>query len=426
MYGLIINGAWFQITDIYLRQLYYTLRPDIQSTAYESEKSSKLEKELKKLLGIKSMTYELDAINNTEHLAINSEIKNKKYKIRFYEEGTFLIINETSTFKNLKSQINQGSNLITSVAAKKLKTVFESEINKLAKISELNNTASIVVLDKEPQNIKKLFNKNDSPLLDVVKVKNIKIFKSDKLIIIIDKNVKKHKDDYIAFSQLLIFFSTYRSVLTELLIKSNNYWKSLNILRKKVRTDTKDILNIRDNLIAIEEKLLAYRSRLEQMSGYLVSQDETYKIIMNHAYLKPMIESMQIKNEFKDLKTGQENLKFNWNMLIDYGKSAKELISMVYEQSTQSSFSLLQAIFIVGVAASIISLGTIAGSTMLQKTIDGELISITDVITFDINTFGQFGVIALVLGLVIFFIMRIVLDTVREVNSEKRLEKLKS
>ena len=104
-------------------------------------------------------------------------------------------------------------------------------------------------------------------------------------------------------------------------------------------------------------------------------------------YLMPLWSDVLIKN--------LENLDFMINARF-------ELQQAVEARNEEKEMKILQAIFLVGVIASILTLGAMPGARLTFYSPDGHLIGTGNLVSFDTSDLLQFGVLAVIFSITLF------------------------
>jgi len=95
-------------------------------------------------------------------------------------------------------------------------------------------------------------------------------------------------------------------------------------------------------------------------------------------------------------------------MTANYADETVRSISLIYSQVQQRELGTLQKLFLISAVASVISLGTLAGSNMLTYRPDGTLETYAIIKAWDLGAFAAYGLAVFVVSVVIYYLFYLI------------------
>ena len=122
-------------------------------------------------------------------------------------------------------------------------------------------------------------------------------------------------------------------------------------------------------------------------------------------YLLPLWSDVLIKN--------LENLDFMMNARFELQQSVETM-------NEEKEMKLLQVIFLIGVIASILTLGAMPGAKITLYNPDGSLAATGNMVSFDLGDLINFGIAAIIFSIVFFVLFNYIYGKIAHLISEKK------
>jgi hypothetical protein len=168
---------------------------------------------------------------------------------------------------------------------------------------------------------------------------------------------------------------------------------------------------LREELLNYREKNILFKNRLNQMNNYLTLR-------MQEAERMGIIEFLEKykANRFLKIKSIHDYLLNLWQMTDDSLVSVTELVNTLYQENTQKEINTLQAIFMISVTASFLTLGAMPGAVLKFFDIKNNLLASGTFTSFNLPTLIQFGLVALVFSFAIYFAWDLIFKNFRKLK----------
>ncbi|MFH1426215.1 MAG: hypothetical protein ABIG66_02165 [Candidatus Kerfeldbacteria bacterium] len=411
-YSSIYIGTWLPRTLIHLREFY--------NAAAENKSALFSEKQLKKWiapLGVTSVRYESGAID-----AVVVETK-KDVTIAQSEEGIVLAIKKiTSPKKDAEELSDYFKNTVLKYWSK-LYSRGAPIPRTFQKIEEFYPFVITVSGATEPE-VKKLFRQFDDDIVERHSWSVGRYWSGRHLVVFERKKIARE----VKVIPFLMFLNAYKFQAQKMLHLHRIIWEDIEAIREKTSVRSKDLPVMRDSLLDLERQISYFSARLKQMGAPLDLLGEFLgerKKVKDYAFY--MFE------ELASLKATQTYLEHLWAMTSDYARGTINLLQLFYSDNERRELNTLQMIFIIGVIAEVIVLGTITGGRMNLTSPSGELLAVGDLFTFSYVDLLVYGLFALFLAAVLYALLhwafnmwkhnRVLGDSIDVTRFRERVEK---
>lgn len=178
-------------------------------------------------------------------------------------------------------------------------------------------------------------------------------------------------------------------------------WDEVSAIKSMKSIKYKDLANTRDLLIEIESDVVFFKSRIKQLKDIL----EVQKIrISNFTSKKDDSVWMGFADGFDSILSSGKYVERLWEMTNNYLTGASNLLSSVYQESSNKQINILQFVFIISAIASIMALGAIPGFSF-----SGTFNPITNIlsggaVSFSWTDLVNMGFVAVASGAFIFIV----------------------
>ena len=234
----------------------------------------------------------------------------------------------------------------------------------------------------------------------------------DPIIRSIDPNIKVTKEAQKTLPsfhlfEYVVFFEEYKQFFEIALRAHRSLWSAISKIRDKEKIRFKDLPTIRDTLLDIQRDITFIKSRLNQLDGFM----KTRETLVPEDILE-QLKTVKAYN-FETLRNAKEYFKELFEMTEKHANTTLSLVSSLYQENEQNELTNLQVIFIIGVIASIISLGAMPNSSFILKDLAGNIMYTGQTSHFDYKALIIYGSITLALGGVVFYLMHFIFKSAR-------------
>ncbi|MEI7619953.1 MAG: hypothetical protein WCJ57_00070 [Candidatus Falkowbacteria bacterium] len=375
----IYAGSWVPRTTLHLDEFYHFL----------SEGKSHLnlnDKELK-ALNANLNIHDLKLSENGQMIVAKMD----KLDFKYYEDGLIITCKQVTDLKKDFKYLGDFSvnnlfkafSYVYSVGAP-IPKIFTAIFSVLPFI--------VTVSEAKPSDVEKLFLTKNEKIHKVINGDNEQIYFGEELIVI-----NSQKDD-LELIKNLIFIEDCRSQFNKILNLHRFIWEEVDKIKHQKKLPYNNLPITRDTLMELNNEVLFLSSRLSQIKFLLAGKKDLINILSN----KKIKE--YLNDNFYSLEQTGGYLSDLWTMTESHVRSTQELITSLYQESTQKQLNILQIIFIVSAVASIIALGSIYGFDFKAYDGAGNLMAYGSTVSFTFFDLARFGFSALGLGLSIYVI----------------------
>lgn len=347
-------GGWFPRTKIHLQEFYNFINgDDLEFGKFAAEKS----RESLKIKSIKYIKQDIDFIK-----AVSDDV----YLI-YTEDGIFYVVGDSK---------------------EKIKKYYITRL--LPTFAFIYSRGAPI-----PKLVSELYEKNPDPIIKEINPK-VKI-------------VKESQKTLPSFSlfEYVVFFEEYKQFFEIALRAHRSLWSAVSKIRDKNEIRYKDLPNIRDTLLDIQRDIIFIKSRLNQLDGYMRAREKL-------ASKQVLMELKKVKEyNFETLRNAKEYFKELFDMTEKHANTTLDLVSSLYRENEQKELTTLQIIFIVGVVASIISLGAMPGSNIIITDTSGNMVYSAQLSSFDFKQLVYFGSITLLGGAIVFYLLHFIFKSAK-------------
>ncbi len=394
----IYTGSWFPRTKLHLREFFNFLKYQSSELNLDKEKIASL----RGLLKIKKIEYQGGVF---DRVSVDCEGCDFEY----FEDG-LLVLEKKS------EKIGEDLSFLENFYQKKLVEIFNFIYSKGAPLPLLTMFAqvhrvrtTILAMSQADEDEINILLKSLGSELPHAKVvdKNYKIYFSPKYICIVSKKIKT--DECLNLVRHYIFFREYEGQMHKFLNINRYLWDNVADILKKEVIRYKELPGLREKLLDYKEKNTLIKNRISQMDNYISARQIEAK---NSGYLKFL--GKYKADRFVKTAGIHKYIANLWQMTDESLGSAADLINSLYQENIQKELTTLQAIFLIGVTASFLTLGAMPGAMLKFFGPGGDQIAGGEFISFDFMTMVRFGLIALAVSFSVYFLWDIFFKNVRK------------
>ncbi|MFH1402743.1 MAG: hypothetical protein ABIH11_00560 [Candidatus Altiarchaeota archaeon] len=206
----------------------------------------------------------------------------------------------------------------------------------------------------------------------------------------------------------IVLTSSYVNHMVE--VMSGIYKKILDVEVIIETEEFKAIKNVMVSIGTIRKDCSERYGKLMQAVSNFSHAERLFKSMRLDDAQKQMSSALGIDRGFERLKDDSDYLLPLWSDVLiknlenlDFMVNARfELQQAIEVRKEEKEMKLLQAIFLVGVIASILTLGAMPGATITLYSPDGVLLAEGSLISFKLEDLASFGVLAIIVSMVFF------------------------
>ncbi|PIP26344.1 MAG: hypothetical protein COX31_02855 [Candidatus Moranbacteria bacterium CG23_combo_of_CG06-09_8_20_14_all_40_16] len=377
----IFIGSWYSRTQLHLSELHLFF------TEGRSHLSLNKEKLLKYKKNINPSNASIIKENGHEILVAKLD----KYDLEYHENGLVLM-----SIDPIPEKINQEMKSLADFTLNKMFDAFGFLFSQGAPIPKifiaLKSILPYVVLAEgsTKQEIERFFVEQKEEIRQEIKNDESIIYYGNRLIVINGK-----AEDNIDLVRIFYLLNDAKNQFQKVLDLHRFIWEEVDKVKSKGKIRYCDLSLNRDTLMEINNEIIFFKSRLEQVNNVLANESvECAK--MNK--LKPDDKiAIHFMESFESLKRTSSYIKNLWSMTENYVSNTFNLINLLYQEGTQKQLNILQFIFVISAIASIITMGSVYGFeiNLFDKSglsvLHGESISFA---FFDLLRFGGTAILA--------------------------------
>lgn len=405
----IYTGSWFPRTKLHLQEFFNFLKYQSSELKLDKKKIVALHNSLK----INKIDYRG---GNFDKISVNCEGCDFEY----FEDGLLVL---EKKFKKIEEDLP----FLESFYQKKLAEILTFIYSKGAPLPLLTilvpvhrvRTTILTMSQAKENEINDLLKKLGSNLPHAkVTDKNYQIYFSPQYICIVSKKIKTN--ECLNLIRHYIFFREYEAQMHKFLNINRYLWdKVANILKKEV-IKYKELPDLREKLLDCKEKNTLVKNRINQMDSFIAAR----KIEAENAGYLEFLKKYKADRFSKAMSIHNYIVRL-WQITDESLGSAAELINSVYQENTQKELTTLQAIFLIGVTASFLTLGAMPGAILEFFGPGGDQIASGKFISFDFITMVRFGLVALAVSSGVYFLWDMFFKNVRKFKVVSIMKSLK-
>lgn len=392
----IFIGSWYSRTQLHLGELHLFLTEGRSHLSLNKEKLLKFRKRLD------PSAVSIIKKNGREILVA----KLGKYDLEYHENGLVLI-----SIDPVSEKINQQMKSLADFTLHKIFDAFGFLYSQGAPIPKifiaLKSVLPYVVLTEgaTEKEVEGFFAEQEEEIIQEIKNNESVIYCGKGLIVINGKT-----DDNIELVRIFYLLNDAKSQFQKVLDLHRFIWEEVDKVKSKGKIRYRDLSLNRDTLMEINNEIIFFKSRLEQIEDVLLNESAEC-VKMNK--LKPDDKiAIHFMESFESLKRTSSYIKNLWSMTENYVSNTFNLINLLYQEGTQKQLNILQFIFVISAIASIIAMGSVYGFeiNLFDKSglpvLHGESISFA---FFDLLRFGGTAILA---GSVLYLLFTLIYNKV--------------
>jgi hypothetical protein len=372
-------GSWVPRTGLHLKELKDFLEKGASHLNLDDLKLKKLWRNLE----AQDVRLEYDP---------RRQIKANSGPLQFSCHENGLIVIEKK-YENLSSDIK----IIGDFSLKKLFPAFSYLYSLGAPVPKIFTSIFsimpfILTLEKGTDaEIKKIFSDNKNACQETIKDKDRQLYLGQEMIVINENSTDCH------LIEDLVFIEDIKTQFHKILNLHRFIWEEVDKVREAKHLPYKKLASTRDTLMSLSSEVTFFESRLSQIN-YLLAE-----------YLKQSKNNEQgkigdyLKAEYESLRDTGNYLADLWKMTENNVKNALELVTLLYQESTQKELNILQIFFIISAMGSLIALGSIYGFNFQVFNNLGEMVYHGDTVSFTFFDLGRFAFSAILAGIIFYF-----------------------
>lgn len=375
-------GSWVPRTILHLEEFYHFIKKGESHLRLNEEELKRRHRALK--IGSFQMKNQ-----GQEYL----ETQIDAARLRYYEDGLMILDKKVT---NLKKDQDYLSNF----ALKEVFKTFSYLYSLGAPIPKIFTAIFsilpfIISVDKTSEGeIKKIFEAQKDENYQTLKNGTKKIYLG-KEIIILEGFAKEEEELEIVKS--LIFAEDCHNQFQKILNLHRFIWEEIDKIKARQKLPFKKLSGVRDTLLELNNEVIFFSSRLKQIISDLDEKTNELQSLANHNEI-----SAYLKQRYASLKRTSIYTQELWQMTQDNAAATLNLITLLYQESTQRELNVLQVIFIIGTIASLLALGSVYGFNFQVFDASGQRLFYGDTVSFTFFDLARFGLSALGLGILVY------------------------
>jgi hypothetical protein len=399
-------GAWYLGSTIQLKELYSALGFQRSDSIEKKELSAWLKK-----IKVDNVEYITHSINSVR------AVFQDKFTCDVTEDGVILMSGLCSDLKADHQKLNGFMNTKFIPFWHKLFSLSHGGRADIFDDSKVKHPIVLVIDEASTDDMTEIFQLFDELVFKKIKLEVGEVWIGDAIVIVNGMDISE--DDMQETVRYLMFARVYEMHVRELFMKQRDLWEEIESIRHQRIDRSESLPPVRDHALMIQDQAYLLKSRSRQMQQFLTWR-ENY--IMTN--LPDHILTKTFQTFFISLRSTQEYLHELWEMTVNYADATVRSISLMYSQIQQRELSTLQKIFLVSAVASVVSLGTVAGSNMITYDKDGSLLSYAEIVSWDIQTLIVYGLVVFMVSVVIYYLFYLVFSKFhRTVRLESKISK---
>ncbi len=392
----IFIGSWYSRTQLHLRELHLFLTEGRSHLSLNKEKLLKYKKDLNP-----------SAISITKERGHEILVaKLGKYDLEYHENGLVLM-----GIEPLPEKINQEMKSLVDFTLNKMFEAFGFLYSQGAPIPKifiaLKSVLPYVILTEgaTKQEIERFFAEHNEEIGQEISNNESSIYYG-KSMIVINGNAKNSIDLVRTFYLLNDAKSQFQKVLD----LHRFIWEEVDKVKSKGKIRYRDLSLNRDTLMEVNNEIIFFKSRLEQIDNVLnneaVECAQIIKLKSDDKITRHFMESLE------SLKRTSSYIKNLWSMTENYVSNTFNLINLLYQEGTQKQLNILQFIFVISAIASIIAMGSVYGFEINLFDKSGLSVLHGESISFAFFDLLRFGGTAILSGSVLYFLFTFIYNKV--------------
>lgn len=402
-------GSWVPRTTIHLEEFSQFLKLSKGSSGLDIGKLQKLHEQLSP-----------QDINFTKAKIDRLTARLSGYQFDFLEDGTIVLGTITS-----KENTFEGLHKLTQYYVDRVLPAYSYLYSRGAPIpkslSHIRDITPSIITSSEMSlsDAKELFAHFSDSIIETYHKKNNAIYVGHDIVAVAGDGA-----DDLELVRYLVFLRDYKQQLEKLLNAHRQMWEEVTTIREHDTVHFSDLPKFRDDLLNLTKDISFFKSRLAQMDIYIKKRMEALDELLKRSLAKDYVSE-----ELSSLLDAHEYFVDLWEMTENYANSTFDLISLLYQENEQKEINMLQIIFIIGVLASLLTLGAMPGANLTFRNSFGEVIARGQLESFSLLSFVQFGSIAFITSVVVYYVLHLAFTRVkrlrvldRAINRAKSME----
>lgn len=405
----IYSGTWLPRTHVHLDELYHFFADATTSSSLEQERL----RQLRKRVGAKEFGF---------HKGVIDELHVNCVQGHFIatEDGVLVV---KKVVKNLNQDYKRINDFFLSKILPAVSYLFSTGAPLPKVYKSLDSIMPVVIWAStaHQSDIEALFKAFGDTMHLHMQGKGKHVFFGEKITLVVSRKTLSEQ-----FINYLIFAQDMSRQMAKLTTVHRIIWDEISELREKKEIQNKELPFLRDELLDMKKEISYFRSRLSQMKHILAQ-----RLRLADDLLEASPVSEQMKHDLFSLESSHAYVEELWLMTDRYVDSTFELITLLYQENQQRELTVLQTIFLIGVIASILSLGTLSGARIMMYDDQGIAQNVGALQGFSIADLVLFGSTALVVGFLVYLVLHVVLTRMKRFRvidvtgvRSKNLEKL--
>lgn len=381
-------GSWYPRMLSHLEELHRFLN---DGTSYFSIDSKELKRLWKNLSPEQVKKYQIHG-----HHVLTSRIS--KYDFESRENGLTIVSLSNPDTKNINKEMNE----IRDMAFKKIFPSLNYLYSKGAPIPKIfaamKSVMPYVIISTKAnkKEILSFFEKRKEIIEKEFIGKKVDIYYSQTAVLIIgDLDTARA-----LVKECIYYIHDSQNQFHRILNMHRFIWEEIKTIKSSKIIKYYDLTKIRDLIMEIESEVVFFKSRINQIENVLKNQTKRMEELVKEEP-ECLIYSYML-DSFKILVESGEYIKNLWEMTNNYLSGVGNLVTSVYQESSDKQIKNLQFIFIISAIASILTLSSIAGFDLVGSFTSNEIRA--KAVSFNWRDFISLGSIAIIAGFFIYFI----------------------
>jgi len=392
----IFIGSWYSRTQLHLGELHLFLTEGKSHLSLNKEELLKYKKNLN--------PSDVSIIKENGHEILVAKLG--KYNLEYHENGLVLM-----SINPAPEKINQEMKSLADFTLNKMFEAFGFLYSQGAPIPKifiaLKSVLPYVVLTEgaTKKEIEEFFVEQKEEIGQEINNGESSIYYGKGPIVINGKT-----EDSINLVRIFYLLNDAKSQFQKVLDLHRFIWEEVDKVKSKGKIRYRDLSLNRDTLMEINNEIIFFKSRLEQIENVLVNEStECAKMVKLKSDDNIALHFME---SFESLKRTSSYIKNLWSMTENYVSNTFNLINLLYQEGTQKQLNILQFIFVISAIASIIAMGSVYGFEINLFDKSGLSVLHGESISFAFFDLLRFGGAAILSGSVLYLLFTFVYNKI--------------
>jgi len=213
---------------------------------------------------------------------------------------------------------------------------------------------------------------------------------------------------YDSVATLILFSGHVAHTLGAYLRTHRRLWDEITTWRESRELRLNELPLMRDRLMTLHRDVNFVSSRLHQIGPFV----EARKKYAQESQVDYILRNLKLENSEEHIRTVHYVSQL-WLMTKEYIDSTVNLVNLLYQENVQKELNSLQIVFMVATVASVLSLGSIAGSETIVLNTFGEETAKLITTSFTLQDLIRFGIWAILIAGIVYISLHILFNNIK-------------